>query len=120
MPRRKPGQLLALETDLLAAVAARQSVSGEGSYGYQLAGALAAGAGGRRLLGHGTLYKALARLTDQGLLESWWEELDEGGQRPRRRFYRITAAGQAARSRAAAQAAPRDGATPEATGLSPA
>ena len=46
----------------------------------------------RRLLGHGTLYKALARLEREGLLVSRWEEIDAAVEgRPRRRLYRVTA-----------------------------
>jgi DNA-binding PadR family transcriptional regulator len=51
-----------------------------------------------QLTAHGTLYKALGRLEAAGLLESRWEEaelaLAEG--RPRRRFYRVTGAGERA------------------------
>ena len=51
-----------------------------------------------RLTAHGTLYKALGRLADAGLLEHRWEDADaaltEG--RPRRRLYRISAVGQRA------------------------
>ncbi len=50
------------------------------------------------LTSHGTLYKALDRMRKLGLLESEWEDpllaAQEG--RPRRRFYYITAAGEAA------------------------
>jgi DNA-binding PadR family transcriptional regulator len=49
-----------------------------------------------RLTAHGTLYKALGRLADSGLLEHRWEDaeaaLAEG--RPRRRLYRLTGQGQ--------------------------
>jgi PadR family transcriptional regulator PadR len=42
----------------------------------------------------GTIYPVLARLERDGLLKSWWEEVDpsEAG-RPRKRFYRATALG---------------------------
>jgi PadR family transcriptional regulator, regulatory protein PadR len=51
-----------------------------------------------RQTAHGTLYKALARLEDAGLLVSRWEDADLAAAdgRPRRRLYRITTAGQAA------------------------
>ncbi|HSJ43531.1 MAG TPA: helix-turn-helix transcriptional regulator [Euzebyales bacterium] len=53
---------------------------------------------GRRLIGHGTLYKALGRLTEAGLLSNGWEDPDmavaEG--RPRRRLYEVTGAGEQA------------------------
>jgi DNA-binding PadR family transcriptional regulator len=64
-------------------------------HGFELAKALADASGSRALTAHGTLYKALARLAERGLLEAEWEDpaiaLDEG--RPRRRLYRITGAG---------------------------
>ncbi|MBA3339480.1 MAG: PadR family transcriptional regulator, partial [Geodermatophilaceae bacterium] len=55
----------------------------------------------------GTLYKALGRLTNAGLLDSWWEDpaIAEGEGRPRRRLYRITGAGVQAWSTARASAA---------------
>ncbi|MEZ4457694.1 MAG: LptF/LptG family permease [Gemmatimonadales bacterium] len=43
-------------------------------------------------LSSGTLYPLLARLADDGLLESRWEEPRESG-RPPRQLYRLTAAG---------------------------
>ena len=56
-------------------------------------------AGDARLLtAYGTLYRALARLEKMGLLESRWEDLRAAVQanRPGRRFYTLTAAGDAA------------------------
>jgi PadR family transcriptional regulator, regulatory protein PadR len=43
-------------------------------------------------LGSGTLYPALMRLHDQGLLESKWQE-SPGSGRPPRHVYRLTAQG---------------------------
>ncbi len=93
MPRRAAGTLLPLELDLLTAtLAADPSLC----YGSALA-ALLGGGGGDRLLGHGTLYKALDRLERFGLLESEWEDGDASALgRPLRRLYRCTAAGAAA------------------------
>jgi DNA-binding PadR family transcriptional regulator len=46
------------------------------------------------LVGHGTLYKALSRLSTMGLLESTWEVPgDDDPGRPRRRLYRVTGEG---------------------------
>jgi PadR family transcriptional regulator, regulatory protein PadR len=73
--------------------------SGEsGMYGFLLAQELAEAAGETRLVAHGTLYKALDRLRRAGLLEAEWEDAEEAAAagRPRRRMYRITAAGSAA------------------------
>jgi PadR family transcriptional regulator PadR len=69
-----------------------------GMYGFLLAQELADAAGETRLVAHGTLYKALDRLRRAGLLEAEWEDAEEAAAagRPRRRMYRITAAGSAA------------------------
>lgn len=97
--RRKPGQLLDLEAQILA-VAVEALVDGDPPevHGFAIAKRLADGEGSQRLTAHGTLYKALARLEDAGLLTSRWEEheLAEEAGRPRRRLYRVTSAGQAA------------------------
>ena len=52
----------------------------------------------RLLTAHGTLYKALDSLRRLGFLESEWEDQLLAAQegRPRRRFYSVTAAGEAA------------------------
>jgi len=65
--------------------------------------------GGRPLKGrgkdpftaHGTLYKALSRMTEAGYLTAEWEDpaLAETERRPRRRLYRISADGRAALSK---------------------
>lgn len=54
--------------------------------------------GSGRLIGHGTLYKALARLEDMGLLTSQWEQ-EPPDHRPRRRLYELTAEGARAATR---------------------
>lgn len=47
--------------------------------------------------GGGTIYKVLRRLELRGLVEARWEDaqLAEAERRPRRRYYRLTPAGQA-------------------------
>jgi DNA-binding PadR family transcriptional regulator len=89
--RRKPGALVSLEVAILGHAASRT----DPFHGFDLAKALADTTGSRALTSHGTLYKALARLSDMGLLESEWEdaEIALAGGRPRRRLYRITAEG---------------------------
>lgn len=89
--RRKPGTLLPLELAILDAASTRH----EPIHGFELAKALSDAAGSRGLTAHGTLYKALGRLAEQGLLESAWEdpELAVREGRPRRRLYRITGEG---------------------------
>ena len=102
--RRKAGQLLVLEVQILAAAAEQRRARGGEFHGFELAKLLADRNGSRALTAHGTLYKALGRLHDGGLLEARWEDADlalaEG--RPRRRLYSITGLG--AQALAAAQA----------------
>ena len=93
--RRKPGTLLPIEVNILAAGVELRS-SGEAEFhGYRVARAIREHEQARLLTAHGTLYKALDRLRKQGLLTSHWEDpaiaADEG--RPRRRLYTVTAAG---------------------------
>lgn len=91
--RRKPGELLPLERDICE-TAARLA---RAFHGFELAKALADGLDRKTLTGYGTLYRALARLEDMGLLNSVWEDpqvaADEG--RPRRRLYTLTGLGEA-------------------------
>jgi len=100
--RRKPGQLLDLEVGILAVMVDAPGSTGSEVHGFALAQRLAGQWGSRRLTGHGTLYKALGRLEDSGLLESRWEDPEqaEAEGRPRRRLYRVTAEGNAALTRA--------------------
>jgi PadR family transcriptional regulator PadR len=91
MPRRKPGALLPLEVAILDAALSMQRAGDGCFHGFGLARSMGEDAGGR-LVGHGTLYKALGRLEEMGLLSSRWE-LDPPDGRPRRRLYELTAAG---------------------------
>jgi DNA-binding PadR family transcriptional regulator len=106
MPRRKPGTLLPLETEILgAALALRRS--GEASFhGFGLAHAMREHRGSKALTGHGTLYKALGRLEDLGLLASRWEDAAAAQGRPRRRLYELTGEGARVAERATAEATP--------------
>lgn len=90
--RRKPGALVPLELAILDAAAGSRAPF----HGFELAQALAAGSGARGLTAHGTLYKALGRLAERGLLEAEWEDPDIAlrAGRPRRRLYRITGEGE--------------------------
>lgn len=107
MVRRVPGSLLPLEVDLLAAGVERGRSGEPEFHGYAIAASLADASGARRLTAHGTLYKALGRLTERGLLEARWEDAvaAEAEGRPRRRLYRVTGAGALALAEAAATAA---------------
>lgn len=96
MPRRKEGTLLPLEVRVLE-IAQQAHAKHTPLYGFALASALSED-GGKSLTGHGTLYKALARMADAGLLETEWEdpEIAEAERRPRRRLYRMSSKGTAA------------------------
>ncbi len=115
--RRKPGTLLPLEVDILQAGLELRRTGGARFHGFQLAKVIADHAGPRPLTSHGTLYKALQRLEEAGLLESQWEDPDiaaaEG--RPRRRLYAVTGAGQ----QALAAWQTRQGQAPGRPGLEP-
>ena len=103
--------LLPLELDLLDAL-----LTSPDAHGFALGQALVA-QGERSVLGHGTLYKALGRLEDGGLVTSAWEQGDPAALgRPLRRLYRVTIEGRAAlaaqRVRTTAPARRRGLATP--------
>ena len=70
--------------------------------------------GSRSLTAHGTLYKALGRLEEFGLLASHWEDAAAAEGRPRRRLYELTGEGArvAERGRAEAVAPSRVAARP--------
>ena len=109
MPRRKPGTLLPLEAEILDA-----ALSMDGAFhGFALAHGLREQRGSQALTAHGTLYKALGRLEEFGLLSSRWEDAAAAEGRPRRRLYELTAAGARAAERA------RDGVAAEVAGRSP-
>ena len=106
--RRKPGSLLPIERSLIAAAL---EVHGHGEpefHGYAIAREMRDREGARRLTAHGTLYRALDRLEASGLLASRWEDplIAAAEGRPRRRLYRLTAAGQRAASELPAEPAP--------------
>jgi PadR family transcriptional regulator, regulatory protein PadR len=93
MPRRKPGILLPLETKILEA-ALSMLRSGQATFhGFGLAQTMREPGGSRSLTAHGTLYKALGRLEEFGLLTSRWEETAAAEGRPRRRLYELTKRG---------------------------
>ena len=96
--RRKLGALVPLEASILEAGLDLRLRGLEAAHGFLLAKELRDRAGARLLTAYGTLYKALERLEKAGFLESFWEDpqiaADEG--RPRRRFYKVTMAGETA------------------------
>jgi len=93
MPRRRPGTLLPLETEILGAALALRREGHATFHGFGLAHAIREQRGSRALTGHGTLYKALGRLEERGLLASRWEEPEAAEGRPRRRLYELTGEG---------------------------
>lgn len=93
MVRRKPGSLLPLETEILEAALALSRSGQQTFYGFGLAQVLREQAASRALTGHGTLYKALGRLEEFGLLTSTWEDPAQAPGRPPRRLYELSGAG---------------------------
>ena len=96
--RRRAGQFLAIEEDILD-VALTIKASGSPSFhGFAAAKLIQTNRGARRLTSHGTLYKALGRLERAGLVASEWEDSHTAAAdgRPRRRLYHVTDLGERA------------------------
>ena len=100
--RRKPGALLPIELSILEAGIELRLRAMPYFHGFLIAKEVKEREDARLLTAHGTLYKALERMQKAGLLESEWEDplLAAAEGRPRRRLYRVTAAGEAARVQA--------------------
>jgi PadR family transcriptional regulator PadR len=96
--RRKPGALVPLEESICATAIALRRRGVREFHGYELAKALADEADRRLLTAYGTLYRALARLEAMGLLQSRREdpEIAARENRPGRRLYTLTGAGETA------------------------
>ena len=94
--RRKPGQLLPLEISICASAWTLARRNNPEFHGYELAKQLREASDARLLTAYGTLYRALARLEDMGLLASRWEdpEIPARENRPGRRLYSLTATGE--------------------------
>ncbi len=105
--RRKPGQLVPLEAAIIVCAAALRRRGAGQFHGYEIAKRLADEANHRLLTAYGTLYRALGRLEAMGLLESQWEapHIPARENRPGRRLYTLTAAGETAAREARAAAA---------------
>jgi PadR family transcriptional regulator, regulatory protein PadR len=96
--RRKTGSLVPLELAIcVCALEFRRDGTAE-FHGYAMAKHLGDLGDSRLLTAYGTLYRALGRLAAMGLLESRWEdpEIPARENRPGRRLYMITGAGEAA------------------------
>ncbi len=106
--KRKAGTLLDIEVSILAAAAGLEARGLPECHGYLLAREMRERSDARRLVAHGTLYKALDRLEASGLLDSVWEDPHDAAleARPRRRLYRLTPAGHTAFAASIQRAAP--------------
>jgi PadR family transcriptional regulator, regulatory protein PadR len=93
--RRKVGSLVPLEQALCQAALSLRQRGIEEFHGYYLAKTLDNAVDIKRLTAYGSLYRALARLTGMGLLESRWEDplIAAGENRPVRRLYGLTQLG---------------------------
>lgn len=63
-------------------------------HGFRIAKEIRDREGARLLTGHGTLYRALGRLEQQGFLTGEWEDPQMAAEqnRPRRKLYKLTGA----------------------------
>lgn len=106
--RRKPDTLLPLEVTILEAAIDLKRRGEAEFHGFAVAKEIADKAEARMLTAHGTLYKALARMAEAGLLESRWEdpEVAAAEGRPRRRLYHVTGLGAQAIPATTTQRAP--------------
>jgi DNA-binding PadR family transcriptional regulator len=100
--RRKPGTLVPFEEALCLTALDLKRRGFESFYGYLIAKELETVTGARRPAAFGTLYRALNRLHEMGILDSSWEDPQTAAEtnRPRRRLYSLTEKG----LKAAAQA----------------
>lgn len=96
--RRKPGQLVPLETAICVCAARLRRRGAVEFHGYEIARRLGDENNHRLLTAYGTLYRALGRLEAMGLLQSRWEDphIPARENRPGRRLYTLTAAGETA------------------------
>ncbi len=108
--RRKPGSLVPLELAICVCAAELRSRGIDEFHGYDIAKRLGDESQHRLLTAYGTLYRALGRLAEMGLLQSRWEdpEIPARENRPGRRMYTLTPAGEAALEEARNAAAALD------------
>jgi DNA-binding PadR family transcriptional regulator len=106
--RRKEGALVPLEMSILVAGLNLLRRGDHDFHGYAVAREVRDGEAARRLTAHGTLYRALERLEQRGLLKSNLEgpEVAAAEKRPRRRLYALTAEGQRVAAAANVSSAP--------------
>ena len=95
--KRKPGTLFPIEVSILRAGVYLLMRGTPDFHGYGVAKEIQEAETARQLTAHGTLYRALDRMEEAGLLESRWEDpAPEAEGRPRRRLYQVTAEGERA------------------------
>jgi len=96
--RRKAGGLIPLEIAICTCAADLLVRGTREFHGYEIAKRLSDVADHKLLTAYGTLYRALGRLESMGLLESRWEdpEVPARENRPGRRLYTLTSAGETA------------------------
>ena len=106
--RRKPGALVPLELAILEVALDLERTGTREFHGYQIAKHLAHISDRRLLTAYGTLYRALGRLENMGLLASRGEDpqIAADESRPARRLYVVTPEGAAAARRTLAARAP--------------
>ena len=106
--RRKSGSLVPLELAICSAALALRDRGVEQFHGYLIAKELKDASDARLLTAYGTLYRALGRLEQMGLMTSTWEDpqIPADENRPRRRLYAITPDGRTAVANAGESAAP--------------
>ena len=104
--RRKQGQLVPLEAAICDTAFRLRTRGRDEFHGYELATAIKRDGDARLLTAHGTLYRALGRLEEMGFLTSRWEEPAAAvrDNRPARRLYSLTPAGEAAAEQARREA----------------
>ena len=90
--------MLPIEVSILKAGIAFATSGVQEHHGFLIAKEIKEREGARLLTAHGTLYKALDRMEKAGLLVSRWEDplIAAEENRPRRRLYQVTAAGERA------------------------
>jgi DNA-binding PadR family transcriptional regulator len=101
--QRKKGTLTTIEVSILASAVEFRVAGVQQFHGFRIAQEIKRREAAQRKPAYGTLYRALDRMAEAGLLKSEWEDpaiaAEEG--RPRRRFYEVTVEGEAALVQAA-------------------
>jgi DNA-binding PadR family transcriptional regulator len=115
--RRKAGSLVPLELAICTAALELRVRGIEQFHGYLIAKEIKDASDVKLLTAYGTLYRALGRLEQMGLMTSAWEDpqIPADENRPRRRLYAITPDGQTAVAKATRGSSTAPLATPRMT-----